>query len=1178
MTPTFYAARCIRRGGFLTWKGLKACVLLLLFWTQMYARASGQNVVSLVFTNSPLEKVLKEIRRQTGYAYAMQSHWRSVAKPITINVSKVPLTDALDLCFRDQPFTYGLLDHIIVVKARETSAMAAVTSRDSVFPDIHGTVRDTKDQPVPGVTVLVKGSTQATSTDDNGNFVLKEVHRNGILVFTSVNMESLEYPVHGSEEMRVRLQPKNQELGAIEVQANNGYQLIPKERSTGSFDILDKAVLNQQVGTNILDRLNGVASGVLFVKNQGLVNGPTNGFYIRGLSTINGPQDPLIVIDNFPYDGDINNINPNDVESITILKDASAASIWGVRAGNGVVVITTKKGRFNQAAQLDFNTDVLVTQKPNLFSLRTISSSDYIDVETMLFNNGFYANNLSNTNYPGVSPVVEILNNEQNGSITSAEATSQINALKGIDVRDQYSKYFYQQAVTQQYLVGLHGGGPTASYYFSGGYDKSKDQLGSPSDRITAKIDNIFRPISRVTISTDAQYTQSTLGSGKPAFGSILVGQEWAIPYLQFADAAGNPVPVASTYRLGFTDTAGQGLLMNWNYYPLTDWQHNYTSTVTRDLNARVGLNVVVLPGLTLDLKYAYEHQEINARQMQDTGSFYTRNLINEFSQISGGAVSYIVPVGDILNLSTNTIETQDGRGQLNYALRRGRSDISAIAGAEIRQVHSTGFTGATIYGYNSNLNFTNVDFQNTYPTYPYGSYQNIPNGQGLSDAVNRYVSYYADAAYTFDQRYTATLSGRRDASNIFGVNTNQKWNPLWSAGLGWLLSKEPFYHFKPFPYLKARATYGYSGNINPGLSAVTTINYIGNQLPSNYSQSVVNQFPNPDLKWETVGMANFGIDFETRRKIFTGTVEYYMKHGYNLFGPAQVDPTLGLNGEVTITKNVADMKGKGVDLTLNTKILDGSVKWTNTFFFSYNKSITSKYYVDSTEGAVGFVSSGGVIDPLVGKPLYAIVAYPYAGLDGSGNPQGYMGKTLSENYDSLVQFTPLNKLVYKSSIPVFSGSFINSVLWKSFQVTVNIAYRLGYYFSKPSLTYTQLFNGGAYIGSADYAKRWQNPGDEKRTNVPSMEYPADMNRDNFYSLSTATLDKADNIKLQYVNLSYDFTRKVLHFLPVPHLQLYANVSNLGIIWKANKDGIDPDYLTQPNARKTYAIGLRTNL
>src|SRR5690242_11626999 len=280
-----------------------------------------------------------------------------------------------------------------------------------------GKVVNQKGEPVPGATIKIKGENMGATTDEKGAFTLTGFHSNDMMMVSAIGYQTAEIKLNGQKELSISLKPDVRELSQVTI--STGYQEIPKERATGSFDFIDNKTLNQQVGTNILNRLDGVASAVLFPK-QNLQKGPD--FMIRGLSTINGPKNPLIIVNNFPYDGDINNINPNDVESVTILKDAAASSIWGVRAGNGVVVITTKKGRFNQPLKVDFNTDVIVSGKPNLSSLRTISSRDYIDVEEMLFDKGYYNSRLNNTySFPAVSPVVEILAKQKAGLISPLE-------------------------------------------------------------------------------------------------------------------------------------------------------------------------------------------------------------------------------------------------------------------------------------------------------------------------------------------------------------------------------------------------------------------------------------------------------------------------------------------------------------------------------------------------------------------------------------------------------------------------------------------------------------------------------------------------------------------------------------------------------------------------------------
>jgi hypothetical protein len=550
------------------------------------------------------------------------------------------------------------------------------------------------------------------------------------------------------------------------------------------------------------------------------------------------------------------------------------------------------------------------------------------------------------------------------------------------------------------------------------------------------------------------------------------------------------------------------------------------------------------------------------------------------FTQLSPGQPqTYIVPLGDILTTNTSLSQSQDVRGQLNYGQRWGDHDVLVFGGGEIRQLLSGG-TNFIQYGYDPNTLFnTNVDLVNAYPQYGTGFYGIIPGGVSSASNLNRYVSYYGNAAYTYKGRYLLTLSGRRDASNLFGVSANNKWNPLWSAGLGWTISREKFYSAKALPYLKARLTYGLSGNTDPSRSAVTTISLSSPSYPSFLTAANVAQFPNPDLKWETVRMINLGFDFGFKRQVVTGTLEGYIKQGYNEYGPSLVDPTAGLDGAASVTKNVANMEGRGIDLTVNSKNIDGRFTWTTNFLFSYNYNKITRYYVDTGTYSAGYIKTGNNnITPVVGKPMYGIVVLKWGGLDAQGNPQGYENGKLSEDYANIEQYTPLNQLAIKPSMPEFYGSLINNFGYKGLVLSALISYRLGYYFFKPSLAYAQLYQSGAYIGSSDFEKRWQTPGDEKHTNVPSMMYPADPWRDAVYELSTANVDRADNIRLQQVSLTYTLKNLFGQKAPVHGVQVYAKVSNVGILWKANKDGIDPDYLAStPRPAKTWTFGITSN-
>jgi TonB-linked SusC/RagA family outer membrane protein len=1164
---------------------MRLTTFLLIVGIMQVSAASFAQKVTLAEKNASLKTLFKEIRKQTNYDFIYTDELLQTAKTVDINVKSADISDVLEQLFKDQPLTYTVTDKTVVIKQKEPTLLDKLKSIFTASSaGISGTVTDSLFNPLVGATVVLANTKYTAITDDEGKFTFSDVPNGKYqLLITYIGYQKfvfdLEVKGNNLAFPRLVLHAENDKLK--EVVVSTGYQTLSEERATGSFTQIDNKTLNEQVGSNILDRLNGVTNGVLFSSNTSQEGLPT--FTVRGLSTINGPNAPLIVVDNFPYDGDINNINPNDVESITVLKDAAASSIWGVRAANGVVVITTKKGRFNQALQIDFNSNISVTGKPDLSALRTINSSDYIDVEQYLFKQGFYDNFLSNTyNYPAVSPVVAILAQERAGQISASDATNQINAYRSVDERQQLSNYIYQKATTQQYALNIHGGSGNIAYYFSAGYDKGIDNLDTKNDRLTLRSENTYKPFKNLTLNIGVQYTTSNNNSGKQGYGlaAYEIGQ-WQIPYTKLADANGNPLPVAHTYSQAYIDTAGGGKLLNWNYYPLTDWQHNTSSITQQDLTANLGLNYRILKDLSADIKYEYERQTGTNQNLEDLQSYEAANLINTFTQInsSTGAVTYIVPLGDIYSLNNNIIQTNDVRGQLNYDHAWGKNKLDAIVGTEIRQLETTS-NNFQLYGYDpTTLISANVDPVNAYPEYMNGSYGNIPYGSGLSEQLNRYVSYFGNAAYNFNDRYTISASGRRDASNLFGVSTNNKWNPLWSAGAAWNISNESFYKVNWLPSLKLRATYGFGGNTDPSRTAVTTLVYSDPGPPSNLPTERVNQFPNPDLKWETVRTINFGLDFQTTGQILTGSIETYFKKGTDLYGPYAVDPTDGLDGQSTITKNVANMSGKGVDISLNTKNIDMTFKWTTGFIFNYQNNKTTKYYnygfgVTSAE----IVGQGETIDPIVGQPLYSLVTFKWAGLDANGNPHGYLNGKISEDYLDIINNTPLNDLIYKPALPVYYGSISNTFTYKQFSLIANITYRLGYYFLKPTLNYSALFNGGAGIGSSDYANRWQKPGDETKTNVPSLIYPDDPNRDFFYNEAAINVDKADNIKLQFIRFSYDLAGRLSKNFPVKHLQLYMNISNLGLIWKANKDGLDPDYYsTTPPPAKTYALGLTAN-
>lgn len=1028
-------------------------------------------------------------------------------------------------------------------------------------------------QPVTEAFIEVKHRGIKILTDKDGRFTIEGVQLNDTLIISHITYESQQIIVTSFSVLRIRLEKLAKQLD--EVTVSTGFQRIPKERSTGSFTLIDNKLFNEQVGVNVFERLKYVSNGVTYFPNS-LRSTTDDQLLVRGLSTLTmSIQKPLIIVDNFEYQGDFNNINPNDVESITFLKDAAAGSIWGAKAANGVVVITTKKSKYNQRVRVDMTTNLTIVDKPDLFYYKSISPSDLIDLEKFLFSQTYrFGDTLSNQHLP-FSPVYEILFKQRSGKISVDEADAQINALRNQDVRNDFLKYLYQKAINQQYAVNLRGGSNNIAWVLFAGVDRNLSNLDVKYNRINLRFDNTYKVTKNLELNTAVFYTESQSLSGRPAFGSIQTASGSYLPaYTKLADDNGNSLPLYTRYRQGYIDTLGGGKLLDWKYYPLEDYKHSQTKTRLRDINAVIGLNYRLFSWLNIDVKYRYEKQQTDNQTLYDIESYTARDLINNFSQInpSNGQVKYIVPKGAVFDQGYNNTTAQNIRGQVNFNRQWNIHNITAIAGTEISEVVNNGNSYRT-YGYNPDiLTFVNVDYTTLFPNLIFSS-SRIPNRANFSKTNTRFVSFYANASYALYNKYTITGSLRRDASNLFGVDIKDKWKPLWSAGFGWNVSDEAFYRLKQIPHLKLRFTYGYQGNIDPSKVGVTTFNYLSTSIYTSTPTGQIQNFINPDLKWEQTRMTNAALDFSTKNKRISGSVEYYYKSITDLYGPSVIDPTTGL-GTSTITKNVGKMKGSGFDLNITSINIDKQFKWITDFIFNAYKDKVVRYYNDSSYKPSQLVTFGIGLE---GYSPFSLIVYKWAGLDPlTGDPQGYIKGQVSKDWLSITgSGSTKNDIKYiGSKLPLIFGSLGNSFRWKNISVTARITYKFKYYFLRESIVYSSLLP--SLYGHSDYALRWQQPGDEKKTSVPSFVYPVISSRDAFYRNSEILVEKGDHIRFQYLNIGYEIDKNQIKKLPVDRLTLYVVVSNLGIIWRANNKGIDPDFNSLPPA-KTYSAGIKVS-
>ncbi|WP_165813746.1 SusC/RagA family TonB-linked outer membrane protein [Terrimonas sp.] len=1141
---------------------MKLVILLTILTTlKAWSNVSGQNL-TLAVKDASLESVFLQVKKQSDYRFIFAREELKGANPVTFSVNDAGINVVLQYCFQNQPLGYTIDGRYIIVKQK---LPASDTTKQPLR--VTGIILSESGEPIAGATITIRGTSLSAVTDEEGKFVFDNITTGAVIMVSSIGYKMAVYSIADARDIRLRLTPRVSELSGVNITVNTGMQSLPKERATGSFTFIDNKLFNEQVSTDVISRLEYIANGVS-VNRKISTSGQMS---IRGLSTIRGPKDPLIIVDNFPYAGDLNNINPNNVESITILKDAAAASIWGARAGNGVIVITTKKGKFDQPFRIEINSNITIAEKPDLGYLKQMSSSDFIDVEQMLFEKGFYAGKENDFTRPALSPVVETLIAQRDGLIDGATATSRINALRTKDVRDDFDKYMYQRAVNQQYSLNARGGSKNMAYAFAIGFDKNVSELAAGYNRVNISSENTFAPLKNLVIDAGIHYTQSKSTSGKPGYYSIQQpGYSALPPYVSLGGAL-------DYYRGPYIDTAGEGKLLDWKYYPAEDYKHSRYENKLQDILMNLGIRYTFIQGFSADVKYQYENQQTDGNSLNDMESYYTRNLINTFTQINDGEVSYGVPQGAVLGLSHGSITSHNLRGQLNYSNTWGRHGVAVIAGSEIRQAQNKS-NGNTMYGYNDDiLTYGVVDYANVKPTFITGWGSFIPDGVSINETMNRFVSFYGNASYTYHDRYIVSGSARKDASNLFGVSTNNKWKPLWSAGASWEISKEKFYKSGFLPYLRLRTTYGYSGNVDPSMSALTTIQYdVTNQYLNTSTARIVN-FYNPDLTWEKVKILNVGMDFKISGGRIIGSIEYYLKKGLNLYGSVPIDYTAGL-GPDNVIKNVASMRAKGVDVQLNSINFRGPVQWLTDINFNFYKDEVINYNLRNQQGR-NYITGAGLlsISGIEGKPVYAMLSYQWAGLSQeNGNPQGYVNKEISSDYNAITgSNTTISDLYYSGSImPSFLGNIGNTISYKGLSLSLRISYKLNYYFRKTSIRYSSLFT--SYSGHSDFTNRWRNSGDERYTDIPSIEYPTSYNRDDFYYGAAVLVERGDHVRLQYIQFSYSLQNSLLVKLGFTQLQCYLLMNNLGIIWRANGVKIDPDYSDNSILpAKNFAFGFR---
>ncbi|WP_262250007.1 SusC/RagA family TonB-linked outer membrane protein [Parapedobacter soli] len=1048
-------------------------------------------------------------------------------------------------------------------------------SRSFAQYDCNGTVTNERGEALSGVSIV--SNFIRTTTGADGRFSIRIPSPPDTLIVSHIGYEKQELIMRSQDTGSIHIRLKALEELLPEVEVNTGYYSVPKERATGSFEMIDNALLNRSVGLNVLDRLEGVTGTLLFDRRnvEGEDIGAQPALRIRGVSSIEpGLQQPLIVVDNFPYEGDINNLNPGMVESVTVLKDAAAASIWGARAGNGVIVITTKQGKFNQKSQVHFSSNFSFLERPDLeYNQSWLPAQTVMEIQKELFNRGAYPEN-DQTYLP---PYVELLIKQRDNLVDQNSFLEEETLFRNTDLRKQAMTHLYQTGLVQQYVINMQGGSDAYRYAISGGYDKNLANIKyNSNNRANFNLQNTFKLTPGLEVTGGLRYTLQNWENNGLNYRTVGLGPMGSV-YERLVNPDGSAASFASVYRSSFREEAGRTGLVDWIYRPLEELHLVNKTRESRELQLSAGINYSFLQGLRFQGTYQYISAHSSAQQLYDKESYHVRNLVNRFTQDDG---TQVIPYGGILEYAAPS-EIQRHYGRIQLDLNRelpGDQRLAVLVGADIRQDVSITSSGQTLYNFDKDVwrSDSRLDYKNSFPVKPTGRAQ-IPNTSfSPSKITNRYLSYFGNASHTFFEKYILSGSVRWDGSNLLGVKTNQRGTVLWSLGSSWEMSKEGFYPFRvTIPYMRFRFTYGSAGNIDKSQSYYPTIS-VGNNQFTGLPESNVMHPGNPSLRWEQVNTLNIGVDIRSKSQRISANIEYYAKHAKHLLGENMMDPTTGINIGSIYKMNYGHLRTKGWDFQISSRNIVGVFSWGTTLLTSVSTNKVTRF--NNPENSL---SDYLYRNPIVsGESVDNIYAFPWYGLSSeNGMPlikvEGALTNDIDQYAAYFTNFPVENLVIAGSTVPLAFGSLRNSFSYKGFEASALVSFKYGHVFRRKSIASGQEYTTINQIFHMDYFRRWEQPGDEQLTDVPAWAptiNPAQRNE--LYLYSEALITKGDVVRLQDVSISYSFNPNSFNKLGLHQLKLFGYARNLGILWRANKNGLDPDY---PNADypapKLFAVG-----
>lgn len=1107
-------------------------------------------LITYTCKEASLSDALRQIERLSGY-YRLQFTYEDVAEyRTTLSLKDAGMEEALGQALRGTPLKYSADGRFIQIFRPQN-------------PDgkrgngVSGTVTDEEGEPLAGATVRRQGGKEGTITDLNGYFNLPLSVAHAVVEVSFIGKKTLTREVSRGESVRLMLTDDSRMMDEVVV---TGIQTIEKGRATGAYALIDASDMKNIYSTDVFDKLEGTVPGLY-------VDGDKN-LTIRGLSTLNANRRPLIVVDGFPLESSELNLNPNDIEQVTVLKDAASASIWGIRAANGVIVITTKRGAKQSKLEVSYAGNLTSTAKVDWDDLHILSSDEYVKVA---FEN-VMTQGISGSAYAGLNELEKIYRQYDEGDITLDRAWEQVGELGQFNNARQITDNFYRRAFTQQHNLSLSAGGERVSTYVSLSYDQDKArEVGNESDKFNLLVNNDFRLHRTFSAQLGLRGTyRHSLDNGT----DMTAYEPWKRilnddgSYYQEQNGV-DETWQAECEALGMKD---------WHKNVLEEMRMNDKRSEAYNLSSSLKLVWTPLAGLELSAQGNYEFGNTESTKFYSEDHFYTRNLVNQFTEVALGddgrpsaIVAHHLPrSGGIKDLSNTHFTSYSVRSMASYSGSFRDWEYKVLAGNEVYSLEGNSYSNR-LWGFDperltsQSINLAEVQGG----VIGYNGYKNTlhEDVDHYGETLERYVSYFGTANVNYLGRYDLFGSVRLDQTNLLTNASRFRNNPSWSVGGKWDLDKEKFFQAPWVDALSLRLSYGLTGNIDkstsPDLVARADSDF---DIPSLNYLTITNP-ANPDLGWEKTYSWNAGVDYVLWGGLLSGSIDFYHKLSKGLLADIDIDPT---GGWTSILKNSATVRNVGVDFALTARILRRTqLQWDATLNLSLNRNkVTDISYTPSRRGAYRR-------NPLKGHPIGTYAVHRYGGLDEEGEPTFMKpGSDTRYPYTELNTLT-LDDLVYvgSSNPPVF-GSLSSEWRYKDFTLDVLLTCRFG---SKLRLPAPKPSMFGLYTEWLGEKYRWVEGADNTGKWVPKLYTAspyAPLNRDECLLYSDRMVDDGDVIYFRSVTLRYDATRLLRH-IGLRGGSLSLGGENLGF-WAANRYHLDPDALTSATTLYEISPGLGT--